>query len=94
MESKRFPKNTLIFFTTMIFTAYYNMWSVKKMPEIKKYPAWEELTFANNFLFCKIMEENPEICRRLLEILLHIKIEKLSPQNPNGRCRKPSAQKE
>ena len=48
------------------------------MPEIKKYPAWEELTFANNFLFCKIMEENPEICRRLLEILLHIKIEKLS----------------
>ena len=28
----------------------------KKMPEIKKYPAWEELTFANNFLFCKIME--------------------------------------
>ena len=49
------------------------------MPEIKKYPAWEELTFANNFLFCKIMEENPEICRRLLEILLHIKIEKLSP---------------
>ena len=49
------------------------------MPGIKKYPAWEELTFANNFLFCKIMEENPEICRRLLEILLHIKIEKLSP---------------
>ena len=49
------------------------------MPEIKKYPAWEELTFANNFLFCKIMEDNPEICRRLLEILLHIKIEKLSP---------------
>ncbi len=29
------------------------------MPEIKKYPAWEEPTFANNFLFCKIMEENP-----------------------------------
>ena len=26
------------------------------MPGIKKYPAWEELTFANNFLFCKIME--------------------------------------
>ena len=29
------------------------------MPGIKKLPAWEELTFANNFLFCKIMEENP-----------------------------------
>ncbi len=29
------------------------------MPGIKKSPAWEELTFANNFLFRKIMEENP-----------------------------------
>ncbi len=49
------------------------------MPEskFKKSPAWEELTFANNFMFCKIMESEPEICRRLLEILLHIKIEKL-----------------
>jgi hypothetical protein len=45
--------------------------------EFKKSPAWEELTFANNFMFCKIMESEPEICRRLLEILLHIKIEKL-----------------
>ena len=27
--------------------------------EIKKYPAWEELTFANNFMFCKIMETEP-----------------------------------
>ena len=45
--------------------------------EFKKSPAWEELTFANNFMFCKIMESEPEICRRLLEILLHIKIERL-----------------
>ena len=49
------------------------------MPEskFKKSPAWEELTFANNFMFCKIMESEPEICRRLLEILLHIKVERL-----------------
>ncbi len=45
--------------------------------QIKKYPAWEELTFANNFMFCKIMETEPEICRHLLEILLHVKIERL-----------------
>lgn len=25
----------------------------------KKSPSWEELTFANNFLFCKIMESEP-----------------------------------
>ena len=29
------------------------------MPEKKKSPSWEELTFANNFLFCKIMESEP-----------------------------------
>ena len=38
--------------------------------------SWEELTFSDNFLFCKIME-NEEICRQLLEILLHIKIGKI-----------------
>ena len=47
------------------------------MPKNKKYPSWEELTFANNFLFCKIMESEPELCRQILEMLLHIKISKL-----------------
>lgn len=37
---------------------------------------WEELTFADNFLFCKIMEDET-ICRQLLEILLPIKIERI-----------------
>ena len=47
------------------------------MSKNKKYPSWEELTFANNFLFCKIMESEPELCRQVLEMLLHIKISKL-----------------
>ncbi len=38
---------------------------------------WENLTLANNFLFCKIMESEPELCRELLELLLHIKIDHL-----------------
>ena len=38
--------------------------------------SWEELTFADNFLFCKIMEDE-SICRQLLEILLPIKIGKI-----------------
>ena len=37
---------------------------------------WDELTFSDNFLFCKIMEDE-EICRQLLEILLPIKIGKI-----------------
>ncbi len=35
---------------------------------------WEKLTLANNFLFCKIMESEPNLCKHLIEILLHIKI--------------------
>ena len=31
------------------------------MPKKKKSPSLEELTFANNFLFCKIMESEPEL---------------------------------
>ncbi len=38
---------------------------------------WECLTLANNFLFCKIMESEPELCKELLELLLHIKIDHL-----------------
>ena len=41
---------------------------------------WEELTFADNFIFCKIME-NEEICREFLEILLPIKIGKIKYLN-------------
>ena len=49
------------------------------MGKIQKSPAWEDLTFANNFLFCKIMESEPELCRQILEMLLNIEIEKLEP---------------
>ena len=51
----------------------------KMQKKIKKSPSWEELTFANNFLFCKIMESEPDLCRRILEMLLDMKIEKLKP---------------
>ena len=39
--------------------------------------SWDELTFADNFLFCKILESEPELCRQLLELLLHIRIDHL-----------------
>ncbi len=38
---------------------------------------WNRLTFADNFIFCKVMETEPEICREMLELLLNIKIEKI-----------------
>ena len=43
---------------------------------------WEDLTLANNFIFCKVMENNPDLCKKLLELLLHIKIDRLEkPQS-------------
>ncbi len=45
--------------------------------ELYAFEKWEDLTLANNFIFCKVMEENPDICKELLEMLLNIKIEKL-----------------
>ncbi|MBO6305255.1 MAG: Rpn family recombination-promoting nuclease/putative transposase [Selenomonadaceae bacterium] len=38
--------------------------------------AWEELTIADNFLFQKVMQ-NPQLCKRFIEKLLHIKIKKI-----------------
>lgn len=38
---------------------------------------YDELTFTDNFLFCKIMEKNPGLCRELIEIILGVKIKKI-----------------
>ena len=38
---------------------------------------WEQATIANNFLFYKVMRDNPDVCKRLLEILLEIEIDKI-----------------
>lgn len=38
---------------------------------------WQKATLADNFIFYKIMSENPDVCKELLEILLGIKIDRL-----------------
>ena len=43
---------------------------------LKKY---EELTFSDDFMFCKILENNLELCKELLELILDIKIKKIQP---------------
>ena len=36
---------------------------------------WEKATIANNFIFYKVMRNNPDVCKELLEILLEIEID-------------------
>ena len=36
---------------------------------------WEKATIANNFFFYKVMHNNPDVCKELLEILLEIQID-------------------
>ena len=38
---------------------------------------WKQATIANNFIFYKIMHDNPDVCQHLLEILLEIEIDKI-----------------
>mgnify|MGYP004510106277 FL=1 len=38
---------------------------------------WDRLTFADNYIFCKVMETNPDICTEMLELLLNIKIDRI-----------------
>ena len=46
-----------------------------KERRIKQY---EELTFTDNFMFCKIMESNPDVCKKVLEIILGKRIREIS----------------
>lgn len=38
---------------------------------------WEQATIANNFIFYKVMHDNPDVCKQLLEILLEIEIDRI-----------------
>lgn len=50
----------------MVQTEYENL-----TPEEK----WEHATIANNFIFYKVMRNNPDVCKELLEILLEMEID-------------------
>ena len=39
--------------------------------------AYEELTFADDFMFCKVMTSRPDLCKELLELILDIKRNKI-----------------
>ncbi len=44
----------------------------------KNYGAmYDQLKFTDDFMFCKILENNPEICKELLEVILGIRIKKV-----------------
>ena len=43
----------------------------------KKY---EDLTFTDDFMFCKILYTNPELCKQLLELILRKKIKDIRYQ--------------
>ncbi|MCR5723927.1 MAG: Rpn family recombination-promoting nuclease/putative transposase [Treponema sp.] len=38
---------------------------------------WDKLTLANNFMFCRVMETEPELCRQLVEILLGFEVKRI-----------------
>ena len=48
---------------------------------------WNRATIANNFIFYKVMRNNPDICKELLEILLEIEIERISPEEKKAEKR-------
>ena len=39
---------------------------------------WQDATIQDNFVFSKTMEMNPEICRRLIELILNIRVKKIN----------------
>ena len=44
----------------------------------RKYKTYKELSFTDDFLFCNIMQNNPDICKELVELLLGRKVGKVA----------------
>ena len=60
------------------------------MPETKNLsPAekWEQLTFADDFIFCKVLEKNLDFTKELLELLLNIQIERVELSSAQKDCK-------
>lgn len=38
---------------------------------------YENLTFADDFIFCKVLTINKELCKELLELILNVKISRI-----------------
>ena len=38
---------------------------------------YSELTFIDDFMFCKILTSKPDLCKELLELILEIKIKRI-----------------
>ena len=38
---------------------------------------YQELTFADDFMFCKILSSDSDLCKRLVELLLGVKVKEI-----------------
>ena len=47
----------------------------------KQYKRYEELTFTDDFMFCKVLSNNLGLCKELLELILGIRIRKVVMAN-------------
>ncbi len=45
---------------------------------------WKDLTFSDNFIFCKVMQ-NEDLCKRFIEILLGIQVNKIEYLNTENQ---------
>ena len=61
-----------LIFCNKIIRRHYMSTQVKEQTLEEK---WQNVTIANNFIFYKVMHNNPDVCKELLEILLEIKID-------------------
>ena len=45
---------------------------------MKKKKEWQDLTIADNFIFGKVLENDPVVCKQLLETILEFEIDEIS----------------
>ena len=46
---------------------------------MNKYKKYEELSFSDDYMFCMILTNNLNLCKKLLELILKIEIKKIAP---------------
>lgn len=50
---------------------------MRRTTDLSSAQKWERATLADNFIFCKVMTANPDLCKELLELLIGIEIDRI-----------------
>ena len=53
---------------------------------LRYHKPYQELTFTDDFMFRKVLMNNQDLCKRLVELLLDVEVDRIEYKDDNHSC--------